>query len=172
MVKCGVLFEVRTEFLTITYTCFGFKGNLVQTPMPVVGRLKDNPTHAAQSPFHVINALSCTQMHWALHGGELPASRAGQFIHGKWVPVSTGQHALWALELIFTWDQKEATIGIQTQFVQPVAISCTISATSVHFASGNINEQKKVLSQCACFCYRETVTQKPQNATALFFISE
>jgi hypothetical protein len=26
MVKCGVLFEVRTEFLNNIYTCFGFKG--------------------------------------------------------------------------------------------------------------------------------------------------
>jgi hypothetical protein len=26
MVKCGVLFEVRTEFLNIIYTSFGFKG--------------------------------------------------------------------------------------------------------------------------------------------------
>jgi hypothetical protein len=26
MVKCGVLFEVRTEFLNITQTSFGFKG--------------------------------------------------------------------------------------------------------------------------------------------------
>jgi hypothetical protein len=26
MVKCGVLFEVRTEFLSTTYTIFGFKG--------------------------------------------------------------------------------------------------------------------------------------------------
>jgi hypothetical protein len=26
MVKCGVLFEVRTEFLNITYTRFGFEG--------------------------------------------------------------------------------------------------------------------------------------------------
>jgi hypothetical protein len=26
MVKCGVLFEVRTEFLNIIYTIFGFKG--------------------------------------------------------------------------------------------------------------------------------------------------
>jgi hypothetical protein len=26
MVKCGVLFEVRTQFLNITYTSFGFKG--------------------------------------------------------------------------------------------------------------------------------------------------
>jgi hypothetical protein len=26
MVKCGVLFEVRAEFLNITYTNFGFKG--------------------------------------------------------------------------------------------------------------------------------------------------
>jgi hypothetical protein len=25
MVKCGVLFEVRTEFLNIIYTSFGFK---------------------------------------------------------------------------------------------------------------------------------------------------
>jgi hypothetical protein len=27
MVKCGVLFEVRTEFLNIIWTSFGFKGN-------------------------------------------------------------------------------------------------------------------------------------------------
>jgi hypothetical protein len=26
MVKCGVLFEVRTEFLNIIWTIFGFKG--------------------------------------------------------------------------------------------------------------------------------------------------
>jgi hypothetical protein len=26
MVKCGVLFEVRTEFLNIIYASFGFKG--------------------------------------------------------------------------------------------------------------------------------------------------
>jgi hypothetical protein len=26
IVKCGVLFEVRTEFLNIIYTSFGFKG--------------------------------------------------------------------------------------------------------------------------------------------------
>jgi hypothetical protein len=26
MVKCGVLFEVRTEFLNNIYTSFGFKG--------------------------------------------------------------------------------------------------------------------------------------------------
>jgi hypothetical protein len=26
MVKCGVLFEVRTEFLNVIYTSFGFKG--------------------------------------------------------------------------------------------------------------------------------------------------
>jgi hypothetical protein len=26
MVKCGVLFEVRTEFLIIIYTSFGLKG--------------------------------------------------------------------------------------------------------------------------------------------------
>jgi hypothetical protein len=26
MVMCGVLFEVRTEFLNIIYTSFGFKG--------------------------------------------------------------------------------------------------------------------------------------------------
>jgi hypothetical protein len=26
MVKCGVLFEVRTKFLNIVYTTFGFKG--------------------------------------------------------------------------------------------------------------------------------------------------
>jgi hypothetical protein len=26
MVKCGVLFEVRTEFLNIIYTSFGFRG--------------------------------------------------------------------------------------------------------------------------------------------------
>jgi hypothetical protein len=26
MVRCGVLFEVRTEFLIIIYTSFGFKG--------------------------------------------------------------------------------------------------------------------------------------------------
>jgi hypothetical protein len=26
MVKCGVLFEVRTEFLNIIYMNFGFKG--------------------------------------------------------------------------------------------------------------------------------------------------
>jgi hypothetical protein len=26
MVKCGVLFEVRTEFLNIIYMSFGFKG--------------------------------------------------------------------------------------------------------------------------------------------------
>jgi hypothetical protein len=26
MVKCGVLFEVRTEFLNTIYTSFGFKG--------------------------------------------------------------------------------------------------------------------------------------------------
>jgi hypothetical protein len=26
MVTCGVLFEVRTEFLNIIYTSFGFKG--------------------------------------------------------------------------------------------------------------------------------------------------
>jgi hypothetical protein len=26
MVKCGVLFKVRTEFLNIIYTGFGFKG--------------------------------------------------------------------------------------------------------------------------------------------------
>jgi hypothetical protein len=26
MVKCGVLFEVRTEFLNIIYTSLGFKG--------------------------------------------------------------------------------------------------------------------------------------------------
>jgi hypothetical protein len=26
MVKCGVLFEVRTEFLNIVYTSFGLKG--------------------------------------------------------------------------------------------------------------------------------------------------
>jgi hypothetical protein len=26
MVKCGVLFEVRTEFLNIVYTSFVFKG--------------------------------------------------------------------------------------------------------------------------------------------------
>jgi hypothetical protein len=26
MLKCGVLFEVRTEFLNIIYTSFGFKG--------------------------------------------------------------------------------------------------------------------------------------------------
>jgi hypothetical protein len=29
MVNCGVLFEVRTEFLNIIYTSFGFKGNSV-----------------------------------------------------------------------------------------------------------------------------------------------
>jgi hypothetical protein len=27
MVKCGVLFEVRTEFLNTIYTCFVFKGS-------------------------------------------------------------------------------------------------------------------------------------------------
>jgi hypothetical protein len=26
MVKCGVLFEVRTEFLNVIYTIFGFNG--------------------------------------------------------------------------------------------------------------------------------------------------
>jgi hypothetical protein len=26
IVKCGVLFEVRTEFLNVIYTSFGFKG--------------------------------------------------------------------------------------------------------------------------------------------------
>jgi hypothetical protein len=26
MMKCGVLFEVRSEFLNIIYTSFGFKG--------------------------------------------------------------------------------------------------------------------------------------------------
>jgi hypothetical protein len=26
MMKCGVLFDVRTEFLNIIYTSFGFKG--------------------------------------------------------------------------------------------------------------------------------------------------
>jgi hypothetical protein len=32
MVKCGVLFEVRTEFLNIIYTSFGFKFNIeIQT---------------------------------------------------------------------------------------------------------------------------------------------
>jgi hypothetical protein len=31
MVKCGVFFAVRTEFLNIIYTCYGFKGlNIVQ----------------------------------------------------------------------------------------------------------------------------------------------
>jgi hypothetical protein len=31
MVKCGVLFEVRTELLDIIYTSFGFKGLILST---------------------------------------------------------------------------------------------------------------------------------------------
>jgi hypothetical protein len=30
MVKCGVFFAVRTEFLNIIYTCFGFKGLILE----------------------------------------------------------------------------------------------------------------------------------------------
>jgi hypothetical protein len=33
MVKCGVLFEVQTEFLNIIYTSFAFKGLIISTPI-------------------------------------------------------------------------------------------------------------------------------------------
>jgi hypothetical protein len=35
MVKCGVLFEVRTEFINIIYTSVGFKGLISLALLPV-----------------------------------------------------------------------------------------------------------------------------------------
>jgi hypothetical protein len=35
MVKCGVFFAVRTEFLNIIYTCFGFKGLMIAIVYPL-----------------------------------------------------------------------------------------------------------------------------------------
>jgi hypothetical protein len=32
---CGVFFAVRTEFLNIIYTCFGFKGSAEQRKKPI-----------------------------------------------------------------------------------------------------------------------------------------
>jgi hypothetical protein len=37
MVKCGVLFEVRTEFLNIVYTSFGFKGLICTFIVAIIG---------------------------------------------------------------------------------------------------------------------------------------
>jgi hypothetical protein len=54
MVKCGVLFEVRTEFLNIIYTNFSFKGLKCFTihskpSIPVVNLVLKNVTYKEKS---------------------------------------------------------------------------------------------------------------------------
>jgi hypothetical protein len=55
MVKCGVLSEVRTEFLSIIYTSFDFKGLSRIYTMPV-GSYESSAGGSERANWHGVNA--------------------------------------------------------------------------------------------------------------------
>jgi hypothetical protein len=61
MVKCGVLFEVRTEFLNIIYTSFGFTGLICSVCARLVVHisLHDSSYFRNFERFHITHSFVC-----------------------------------------------------------------------------------------------------------------
>jgi hypothetical protein len=59
MVKCGVLFEVRTEFLYTIYKSFGFKGLIHLHQKPRCGRYTHTRESSAQPTEHHLHFSFC-----------------------------------------------------------------------------------------------------------------
>jgi hypothetical protein len=123
MVKCGVLFEVRTEFLNIIYTSFFLKWLIALNPGVICAwseylRMLQGQTlslwpttylKAKAVPLHAMKALggeeysSYSFSTSALDGGEWSASRPGRALApGKGLPVPIVQEAGWAPDPVWT----------------------------------------------------------------------
>jgi hypothetical protein len=89
MVKCGVLFEVRTGFLNNIQTSFDFKGliRILQYRIIWIGFM-----------------LKCvTWLHVYLHNNAINSwydTKFGEFVQGNYVAYMIGIH----IELAFRWD--------------------------------------------------------------------